>query len=74
MLGLVVQLSDSVPEVVRERILFHIAGIAAMTILINGSTCGALIKKLGLSHTSESTKTFFDRAAAFMLSEIEQEV
>ena len=52
--------------------LFHMAGIAALTILINGTTCGLLIEFLGLTAPSESKTTFFDRAVSYILSEIEE--
>lgn len=71
MLGLVIELSLDLPNQVRQTMLFHMAGIAALTILINGTTCGMLIEYLGLTKPSESKITFFDRAVSYILAEIE---
>jgi len=48
-MGLLVDLETDIPESIRDRILFHVAGIVLLTIAINGSTTGMLLKYLGLT-------------------------
>eukprot|EP00931_Biecheleriopsis_adriatica_P012255 TRINITY_DN113379_c0_g1_i1.p1 TRINITY_DN113379_c0_g1~~TRINITY_DN113379_c0_g1_i1.p1 ORF type:complete len:686 (+),score=110.32 TRINITY_DN113379_c0_g1_i1:381-2438(+) len=35
-----------------SRVIFHVSGIAVLTLLVNGSTCGPLCRKLGLTSIS----------------------
>ena len=51
-LALIVNLDHDIDEEIREVVLFHTAGIAFLTLLINGTTTGFIIRKLGLSRTS----------------------
>jgi len=48
-LALLVANDPQVPEKIREVVLFLTAGVAFLTILVNGVMTGPLIKKLGLS-------------------------
>lgn len=48
-LALVASGNSGIKEEVRDIVLFHSAGIAFLTIIINGSTAGCLIKFLGLN-------------------------
>ena len=63
-LGLLVQQSTmaSEKEFVRafgDRVMFHIAGTALMTLLLNGSTTGYFVRRFGMdSGTRESQKMF----------------
>ena len=38
------------------------AGIAGLTLLINGTTCSWVVKKLGLTQVSKQEKKLFDMA------------
>lgn len=51
-LALLVQHED-LPKDVKHLVLFHTAGLAFFSILINGSTTKLLLVKLGLAHTSK---------------------
>ena len=55
-LALITVETDGVPEQSNYIILFHTAGIAFLTLIINGTTIGYLIKKLGLSRMSDVKK------------------
>ena len=52
-LALIVAVDDKLPKMARDIILFHVAGVALLTLLINATTTGWLIKKLGLSRQSD---------------------
>jgi NhaP-type Na+/H+ or K+/H+ antiporter len=52
-LALIVQGEDELPSEVRHLVLFHTAGIAFFTIIINGSTTKYLLVKLGLTKTTK---------------------
>ena len=43
-LALIVELDTGIEASIRDRILFHVAGIVLLTILVNGSTTGLLLK------------------------------
>ena len=51
-LALIVANDDSIIPEIKDIVLFHSAGIAFLTILINGNTTGKIIRWLGLSRTS----------------------
>ncbi|CAI2372249.1 unnamed protein product [Moneuplotes crassus] len=55
-LSLIVFLDSEVNEYIKDVVIFHTAGIAIMTLVINGSTMGILIRKLGLMRMSEAKK------------------
>lgn len=48
-LALVVAGDDKIDPYVQEIILFHVSGMCMLTLLINATTTGALVRKLGLS-------------------------
>ena len=52
-LALIVVETNSIPERTKAIILFHTAGIAFFTLMINGTTTGPLIKRLGLQRLSD---------------------
>lgn len=47
-LALTVYLDTELNETVRDLVIFHTAGIALLTLLINGTTIGLLVKWLGM--------------------------
>lgn len=55
-LALMVTVDDQIPSYIQDIILLHVAGIALMTLLINATTTGALVKYLGLSKQSDLQK------------------
>ena len=55
-LALLVTKDPKVPEYVRDEVLFHMAGIAILTILINGNTTGFLVNYLKLSEVTPIQK------------------
>ena len=42
--------------------VFHMAGIAALTLLVNASTTGLLVEKLGVANVSVASKQIFHNA------------
>ena len=48
-LALIINHADDIEEGVRKRFLFHMAGIALLTLLVNGVTTGPIVKKLGFT-------------------------
>lgn len=55
-LSVIVYLDTGVNQHIRDIVIFHTAGIAIMTLVINGTTMGFLIRKLGLMRMSEVKK------------------
>ena len=53
-LALVVTREEDFDEDLRTLVLFHAAILAVLTLLINGTTIGFLINKLGLARSSQS--------------------
>ncbi len=61
-LALTVAADDLIPKDVSDRILFLCAGIVVLTILINGSTMGMLLKWLGLSSLPPAKQATVEKA------------
>jgi len=61
-LALIVGLEEEIEEEVRDRILFHVAGIVLLTISINGTTTGQLLKFLGLTDSKGPERRAFRTA------------
>lgn len=55
-LALVVANDKEIDPFTRDIILFHVSGMCMMTLLINATTTGWLVKKLGLSKQSDLQK------------------
>jgi hypothetical protein len=55
-LALIVYLDSGVNTYIKDIVFFHTAGIALMTLLINGTTIGFLVKKLGMMRMSTVKK------------------
>lgn len=49
--------TDEIPREVQDIVLFHVGGIALLTLLINATTTGWLVMKLGLSKQSDIEKS-----------------
>lgn len=56
-LALIISVEDELDEKVRHLSLFHMAGIAVLTLVINAPTTGPLLKGLGLADTSKVQET-----------------
>lgn len=56
--------NDNIAEEVGDKIMFMIAGLAIMTLLINGTTCGMLLHYFGMDR---ATKVCCVRACVRML-------
>jgi NhaP-type Na+/H+ or K+/H+ antiporter len=55
-LALIVNEDHEIPKPARDLMIFHTAGIAFLTLMVNGTTTSFLVKKLGLSRISEVKK------------------
>jgi len=55
-LALMVAASDKVPRYIQDVILLHTAGVALLTLIINATTTGILVRYLGLSRQSNLKK------------------
>jgi NhaP-type Na+/H+ or K+/H+ antiporter len=56
-LALIVTQSDDIPTEVQDIVLFHVGGIALLTLLINATTTGRLVRWLGLSKQTDYEKS-----------------
>ncbi|MDP2561603.1 cation:proton antiporter [Psychrobium sp. 1_MG-2023] len=61
-LALTVAASEVIPKQVGDHVLFLCAGIVVLTILINGSTMGFLLKMLGLNSLPPAKQATVDKA------------
>lgn len=61
-LALIVKEEHHVEEKTKDRILFHSAGIALLTLLVNGMLMPLLLGYLGLSRESKEAEKMFSRA------------
>jgi NhaP-type Na+/H+ or K+/H+ antiporter len=52
-LALIVYHNDDIDTHTRELVLFHTAGIATLTLLVNGTTTGIVVDTLGLARSSK---------------------
>ena len=63
-LALTVAADDLIPKAIGDHILFLCAGIVVLTILINGSTMGLVLKWLGLDSLPPAKQATVDKASA----------
>mmetsp|Transcript_5431 Transcript_5431/g.9149 ORF Transcript_5431/g.9149 Transcript_5431/m.9149 type:complete len:461 (+) Transcript_5431:541-1923(+) len=56
-LALIVAASDKIPRYIQDVVLLHVAGVALLTLLINATTTGMLVRYLGLSRQSDIKKS-----------------
>ena len=57
-LALVLDANPDIPDKVKALIMFHSSAIAMLTLIINGTTTGFVIDKLGLSKETPTAKKF----------------
>lgn len=62
-LGLIVEQDENIEVTLRERVLFYVAGIAFLTLLINGPTTKLLLGQLGLGKESPVQRRMFEHAS-----------
>lgn len=73
-LGLIVVEDEAIEEEKRSLVLFYIAGIAAMTLVINGSLAGPLVHYLGLDRSTTAETEVFVRACSAIEARLEHKV
>ncbi len=52
-LALIVKFNKKIDKRIREQIIFFTCGIVLLTLIINGTTTGLVVKKLGISKENE---------------------
>ncbi len=62
-LALTVAQNDLIPKEIGDQVLFLCAGIVVLTILINGSTMGWILKRLGLDRLPDAKQATVDKAS-----------
>ncbi|GAB5373114.1 hypothetical protein AAMO2058_001722500 [Amorphochlora amoebiformis] len=68
-LALMVDLDPDIPNSISDRILFHVSGIVALTLLVNGSTCGLLLDAVGLKRIRPSKLRAYMKAVESIKAE-----
>ncbi|KZN62063.1 hypothetical protein N473_21195 [Pseudoalteromonas luteoviolacea CPMOR-1] len=71
-LALAVVASDVIPKEIGDRVLFLCAGIVVLTILVNGSTMGWLLKILGLNSLPPAKQATVDKAQGTISNELHE--
>lgn len=71
-LGLIVATSPLFPTEMQQHILFYTAGIVVMTIVINGSSMGWLLGKLGMDRLPTGKQVTVDRARSIIATDLNQ--
>ena len=57
-LSLILDGNDKIPKHKSDLILFYSSSIAILTLVINGTTTGAVVSRLGLSKETPTSKKF----------------
>ena len=65
-LALIVEQTDSLPETLRKRVLFYVAGVCFLTLFINGSLTKFVLRKLGIGGETEESRRLFDHACELL--------
>jgi NhaP-type Na+/H+ or K+/H+ antiporter len=73
-LAMIVEHDPAVSERVGQLFLFHMAGIVILTLLVNGSTTGMLVRYLKLHKTGTAARKNFENAAISMDSRISNSI
>ncbi len=66
-LALMVAGQESIPQVIRDQFLFYTAGIVMLTLMINATTIGYLVKKLGLTKLAPAKALIIKDANNFLI-------
>merc|ERR1712196_51698 len=73
-LGLFLVSDKSIDETTGIRMMFHISGCALLTLVINGTTCGMVVKKLGLDRSSAAAKVYYKHIIKRIKSQVEDSI
>lgn len=73
-LALVVAEENVIDEEIRDLVLFYMAGIAALTILVNGTSIKHLLHYLGMDRGTAADTEIFVRACALIEAKLENRV
>ncbi len=73
-LALYIAGEENLPEEIRSQFLFYVAGIVALTLLINATTIKFIINKLGLTHIPPVKVLMFSNAYRAIHRESEKEL
>lgn len=73
-LALVVANDNAIDPFVQDIILLHVSGMCMMTLLINATTTGFLVRKLGLSKQSDLQKSVLIGVAKTLEQHIEENI
>jgi hypothetical protein len=73
-LALLTQLGSTLPASVADKILFQTAGIVLLTLLINGSTAGFVVKGLKLNHGSSDARRVLTQAFKHVATRVRTQV
>ena len=60
-LALMIKFDDNIDVLVRDQVMFFTGGIVLLTLLINGTTTGYVIRKLGLAKENEMSKVMLKK-------------
>lgn len=71
-LALTIAVDELLPREVADQILFLCAGIVVLTIVINGSTMGQLLRVLGLNRLPDAKQATVDRVKGIVADELSQ--
>ena len=63
-LALVVKFSRKIDPIVQDTVMFFTSGIVLLTLIINGTTTGMVIRKLGLAKENEMSKRMLRQVLA----------
>merc|ERR1719428_1074063 len=66
-MAIVVDLEPNINRQMGSRIMFHVGGIAALTTLVNATTCSKLLAALGLTKTPALRAKMIEELEAKML-------
>ncbi|CAM9911883.1 unnamed protein product, partial [Chrysoparadoxa australica] len=73
-LALIVAEDDDIDRVTRERILFYMAGIAALTLVVNGTLTKPLLHYLEMDRSSSAETEIFIRACSVIESKLDHQI
>ena len=73
-LALIVKLDNRIKNRLSGRVLFFAGGIAALTLLVNGSLTGFVVQKLGLTRRDAAKKQSFRMVMDYMLKRMKDSV
>jgi hypothetical protein len=73
-LALIIDLDQTIPHEIQEIVLFHTANICMLTLIINGSTMGFLIRYLGMLKVTKSKEKPLRKAIALYRKELNRKI